>query len=134
MWLLAIGTLLVFALILATGIAVHRRREAERLSETKDRLREVSDLIRKDWRSRTRLRLALTTPPTRSVHLYDVERGLENGPFRDGWGRPFLCARPGPVHRHGWDLWSVGPNGIDEQGNGDDILVGENVADIGSPR
>jgi hypothetical protein len=55
-------------------------------------------------------------------------------PELDGWGRPLLYRSPGPVHPHGWDLWSVGPNGIDEQGGGDDILVGENVAAEGSAR
>ncbi len=52
----------------------------------------------------------------------------------DAWGNPVLYRFPGPVHRHGWDLWSVGPNGVDENGSGDDILIGEDVADVGSGR
>jgi hypothetical protein len=39
---------------------------------------------------------------------------------------------PGSFHGRGWDAWSVGPNGIDEQGAGDDILIGEDVADVTS--
>jgi hypothetical protein len=50
----------------------------------------------------------------------------------DGWGRAIAYHCPGPVHKHGWDLYSFGPNGIDEQGVGDDILVGEDVADVTS--
>ncbi len=46
----------------------------------------------------------------------------------DGWGNPIRYRCPGPVHRHGWDLWSCGPNGKDDQGTFDDILVGEDVA------
>jgi hypothetical protein len=132
--LLLMAFALMCVLILATVVAAHRRREAERLSLTNDRLHEVADLIRRDWETRTRLRLALTRPFTGSVELLDLERGLERGPFVDGWGRPLLCARPGPVHKRGWDLWSVGRNGIDEHGGGDDILIGEDIAAVGSVR
>lgn len=52
----------------------------------------------------------------------------------DGWGCPLIYRAPGPVHRRGWDLYSVGPNGIDEQGKGDDVLIGEDVAPIESSR
>jgi type II secretory pathway pseudopilin PulG len=52
----------------------------------------------------------------------------------DAWGNPIRYRSPGPIHRHGWDLYSVGPNGIDERGQGDDIIVGEDVAEIGSVR
>jgi len=55
-----------------------------------------------------------------------------SGVVRDGWGNPIIYRCPGPVHRHGWDLYSFGPNGVDEQGGGDDILMGEDVAEVGS--
>ena len=48
----------------------------------------------------------------------------------DAWGNLIRYRCPGPVHKRGWDLWSVGPNGVDEQGQGDDILVGEDVASL----
>jgi hypothetical protein len=48
----------------------------------------------------------------------------------DGWGQHLVFRSPGPAHRHGWDLYSVGPNGIDEQGLGDDLLVGEDLASV----
>lgn len=42
-------------------------------------------------------------------------------PFFDGWGRPFRYAYPGEHNPAFFDLYSVGPNGVDENGNGDDI-------------
>jgi hypothetical protein len=47
--------------------------------------------------------------------------------LKDGWGNPLIYRRPGPVHTKGWDLWSCGPNGKDDQGTFDDILVGEDL-------
>lgn len=49
---------------------------------------------------------------------------------RDEWGQPIRFRVPGQVHTRGWDAWSIGPNGIDEQGQGDDILIGEDVAPV----
>jgi len=46
----------------------------------------------------------------------------------DGWGNPIRYRCPGPIHKHGWDLWSCGPNGRDDHGTFDDILVGEDIA------
>ncbi len=54
--------------------------------------------------------------------------------LRDEWGQPLRIQVPGPIHKRGWDVWSCGPNGIDEQGGGDDILVGEDVASLSSER
>ncbi len=45
----------------------------------------------------------------------------------DTWGRPLLLFCPGPLHKNGWDLISCGPNGIYEEGEGDDIVVGEDL-------
>jgi hypothetical protein len=45
--------------------------------------------------------------------------------WRDAWNRPILMRLPGQVHKRGFDFWSVGPNGIDESGAGDDVLGGE---------
>lgn len=49
-------------------------------------------------------------------------------PGRDAWGWYLRYRCPGVVHPQGWDLYSVGPNGFDERGDGDDILVGEDTA------
>lgn len=45
---------------------------------------------------------------------------------QDAWGHPIRLVVPGYIHREGWDLYSLGPNGLDEYGEGDDILIGEN--------
>jgi hypothetical protein len=72
-----------------------------------------------------------TVDPTPRI-LTLKEQDLE--PFRrDAWGQPIRFRQPGPVHTHGWDVWSVGPNGIDEEGEGDDLLIGEDdVATVSS--
>ncbi len=52
----------------------------------------------------------------------------------DAWRRPLLYRCPGPVHTNGWDLYSVGANRVDERGFGDDLVVGEDIALVGSSR
>ncbi len=47
--------------------------------------------------------------------------------FVDVWGHPVYYRCPGPVHKNGWDLISCGPNGVFENGAGDDIVVGEDL-------
>jgi hypothetical protein len=56
-------------------------------------------------------------------------RGLESkrARFMDLWGHRLRWACPGVVHKKGWDLYSLGPNGEDEQGSGDDIVTGEDT-------
>lgn len=47
--------------------------------------------------------------------------------FMDLWGHHLRWACPGRVHPMGWDLYSIGANGDDEQGAGDDIVTGEDT-------
>jgi hypothetical protein len=49
----------------------------------------------------------------------------------DAWKHPLVIFLPGRIHENGFDLYSVGPNGRDERGRGDDILF-EGVAAVGS--
>jgi hypothetical protein len=65
-------------------------------------------------------------PPAKVAQL-----GEESDVVRDAWGNPLLVRYPGSVHRRGFDFYSTGPNGLDEEGSGDDILVG---ADVGLVR
>ncbi|HLK16972.1 MAG TPA: hypothetical protein VKT78_19360 [Fimbriimonadaceae bacterium] len=58
------------------------------------------------------------------VYTRDVEFG---GLMRDAWGNPIYYRCPGPIHNNGWDLISCGPNGVFENGGGDDIVVGEDI-------
>jgi len=43
--------------------------------------------------------------------------------FRDGWGRELVYRLPPRQDGNVFDLYSVGPNGIDEGGEGDDITA-----------
>jgi hypothetical protein len=52
----------------------------------------------------------------------------EHGSTLDAWGRPALYRCPGPVHRSGWDVYSLGPDGKDDGGQGDDVLLGSDDA------
>lgn len=78
-----------------------------------------------------------TLPLNASCRMILMPRGsIPRYPGRqivvDAWGRPIQYRHPGVVRQHGWDLYSLGPNGIDERGQGDDVLVGEDVAPLGS--
>jgi hypothetical protein len=44
---------------------------------------------------------------------------------QDPWGHPIVYRRPGPLHPRGWDIYSFGPDGEDDGGRGDDIVIGE---------
>lgn len=66
-----------------------------------------------------------------------VVKEADNGQLRviDPWGRPFKVQARGVRHyqeccapyfqfgRHRIRIWSVGPNGIDDRGEGDDIIM-----------
>ncbi|HLK16971.1 MAG TPA: type II secretion system protein GspG [Fimbriimonadaceae bacterium] len=69
-----------------------------------------------------------TDVDARSEDLWKAFQGaLRQGNARDGWGHPYLYRSPGVLHKEGWDLISCGPNGIDEEGKGDDLIVGEDT-------
>ncbi|MFT6107245.1 MAG: hypothetical protein ACJA2W_000149 [Planctomycetota bacterium] len=45
----------------------------------------------------------------------------DQGALLDAWGQPF---RYEPTDDYAFQLWSIGPNGQDEGGEGDDLTVG----------
>lgn len=49
----------------------------------------------------------------------------------DPWGRPLVYRFPASAKERLFDLYSTGPNGVDEMGSGDDITCGPD-ADFGS--
>lgn len=51
-------------------------------------------------------------------------RAWPEGMVVDAWNNPRHYRSPGPMHRRGFFVLSCGPNGIDEEGAGDDILMG----------
>lgn len=44
---------------------------------------------------------------------------LQNDRIEDPWGNPFEYRSPGDVHEDGFDLWSRGPDGKDNDGKED---------------
>ena len=50
-----------------------------------------------------------------------IRRGRSDGPSfgLDGWGRPLHFS----TGRSGWRVWSSGPDGVDDAGEGDDLVV-----------
>ncbi len=66
-------------------------------------------------------------PPANTSERYAWAHPLASKVVCDGWGHPIYYRCPGPVHKNGWDLISCGPNGVYEEGGGDDIVVGEDL-------
>jgi hypothetical protein len=54
----------------------------------------------------------------RGIAALAVDR---DGEILDPWGRPLRYRAPGESHRDSYDLYSTGPNGLDERGGGDDL-------------
>ena len=136
--LLGLGVVLVVGLVVVTTLIgyVHWT-EAQRHAASVAALTQFREQVHrcKDaWEMERRFfdRVVLSAAEPRREDL--VKSGYEATPTCDGWGRALLYSRPGPIHKHGWDVWSCGPNGIDERGGGDDILIGEDLADGGSAR
>lgn len=106
-----------------------RRALEAKLAETRDALEHLADRARE-------LAAKAALPPANGDE--DSTGALLEGAQRefrddlDGWSNALRYARPGPIHPNGWDVWSAGPNGIDERGKGDDVLTGEDVAPIRS--
>ena len=57
-----------------------------------------------------------------SAEVWMLLEGRET--VRDAWGRPLRYRCPGPVHHRGFDVYSLGADGEDDGGRGDDILEG----------
>ncbi len=131
-----------------------RRLEAERLRENLEKTRETLEEMTYIARDVPRLYKRTVGPRApRGVACLVIRIGTDGGCMyalvgqeraaefptqgghpeeivRDRWGNPLLCRSPGPVHTRGWDLWSTGPNGVDEDGHGDDIIIGADVAAV----
>jgi type II secretion system protein G len=73
---------------------------------------------------------ALTTDPDQpdwSGPYQDFKQDeLVSGELIDAWGRPYVYVSTNggsPKHRtHAYDLYSLGPNGEDDDGTGDDVI------------
>jgi hypothetical protein len=63
------------------------------------------------------------------LHQLETPAGLPTGSSTgpdgtplDPWNRPLIYRVPGELSGNDYDLYSMGPNGLDEGGGGDDIL------------
>jgi hypothetical protein len=132
--LVGTGVLAAVMLVVVCALAL-ARKEVERRKRART-LALLQSLIpaAREWGDRHYNSPGLTLATSRlgfAVYGIDSMGAYDPGTVTfqlDAWGAPIhFRAQPGPVHKHGWDLWSDGPNGIDEQGRGDDILLGEDL-------
>jgi hypothetical protein len=65
--------------------------------------------------------------PSSEPERHDDDDPSVEGAVRDRWGQTIRLRIPGLDHFRGYDLWSCGPNREDEDGRGDDILIGEDL-------
>ncbi len=139
--------LVLLALAAVSAWAVHVRLEDRaKRRETRARLEELALLLENHDLGHTTVDL----PPPRAVPAKDDPTGMRalheylmGGHYllvsdpgtrgdrflrgeldRDAWGRPIHYRCPGVVHRGGWDFYSFGPDGVDDEGSGDDVVVG----------
>ncbi|MEZ0227831.1 MAG: hypothetical protein ACAI25_04345 [Planctomycetota bacterium] len=139
------GGLLIVARSAAVAVALWRRKvERRRHAETLATLQRLADWTPglcaefTPWNKEdaTVFYQPIAAPALQALTFFPASRACaEPAPERqsyvvDGWGGRIHLRVPGPVHKRGWDLWSPGPNGVDEEGQGDDVVIGED----GSPR
>lgn len=147
---LTVGSGLALGLVIAVGLVLRRqhveRRNRDATQEILESLAEdvrdfEGDPPRRDGGDLTDLsilvqgEISLPARPARRRSSRMSGGTIKLGEaytHMDAWGNLIRYRCPGPNHKNGWDLWSVGPNGIDEQGAGDDLLVGEDVAEVPS--
>ncbi len=119
-----LGLVTVGLMVVAAGAVVVHWREEVRDEKTRRILRVDAQAFTVHERSiRNR-----EHPDECDERFYQlVVADLKSGAQRDAWNHPIYYRCPGPIHTRGWDLISCGPNGIYEEGQGDDIVVGEDL-------
>jgi len=136
------GVLVILASLLIVG-SIKILMDRQRVETTRQRL---SDLVQLFHKHPITYRAGESSPgdPTRLVELQGLIGTMnarllfkgsefehaESGTYAmDAWDHNIYYRCPGPIHIHGYDLISCGPNGVYENGQGDDIVVGENLPD-----
>jgi hypothetical protein len=129
----------IIALVLCSGLVVATAATLLKSSLARRRVDRTQQLLRSlvaEGRSHATLAyvrgpytIGRTAPTATAIYTLESWKDFENpGVFFDEWRHLVRFASPGPIHRRGWDLWSCGPNGVDEGGEGDDIAVGEDIS------
>lgn len=96
--------------------------------ETRHRLEAVSRLLG-EWRAihgNYPKDLSEIVPPVREAGSADVNRVL----IVDTWDRKLLYKHPSQAAKCEYDLYSIGPNGIDDHGERDDIVSCGSTSDL----
>ena len=62
-----------------------------------------------------------TDPDWEGPYMRFKNEDLEGGSYLDSWGNPYVYINPGVNNPKFYDIYSFGPDGVDEQGKGDDI-------------
>ncbi len=144
--ILLAAALALVSLVVASGYALARRHEdAEKRRRTLETLRELAGLITTHDLGET----TVDIPPPRATgtredptgmnalhewlmgghYIINSEPGTPAGRFlrgdlaKDAWGRPIRYRCPGVRCKRGWDVSSLGPDGLDDQGEGG-LVVG----------
>jgi hypothetical protein len=125
---IALGVLVALALIAATATVTYQQRS--RRKATLSQLERLVKAVRSDFgekRESDRVEFALFMKFVRARHLHG-QIVIDGDEWRDGWGRP-LRFEWRHVHDdkicHCFAVWSCGADGVDEHGEGDDIVVTE---------
>jgi len=134
-WVLAL--LLLACLAAVTFIELDRRAKRRRTLATLNSLLLECRRIAADWAERGWLEAPERKPLVFVIRENGFDYGgtkltlqlppVASGFVADAWGRAILVRIPGVQHSYGFDLYGTGPNGIDERGDGDDIILGEDI-------
>jgi hypothetical protein len=150
------AALVLMALLGASVHAISKRRaEQKRRLETTDRLQMLCFVLTHHDLGQ----VATDLPPPRATggsgdptgmialheylmgghYLLNSEPGTAGSAFlngdlsNDAWGRPIVYRCPGVVHKEGFDFYSFGPDGRDDEGRGDDLVEGMDLSAASSP-
>lgn len=141
---LVLGLLLVAALVPVSVVAALDRQRRSATDRALESVREVArGLVTVSWhgwygadRPGGAYYALRSADKDDRVHAIATPPSAADEPARilcDGWGTPVRVQIKGPVHKDGYDVWSCGPNKLDEQGLGDDVLIGESKAELSKP-
>lgn len=124
--LLLWSAMFVFLLVLLTSYSESSVATTTKEGFTKARIRIIEEALYAFKRDAGRLPYteeglsALIDPPNDSLDWRGpyIDR---NHPPKDAWQHDFIYYQPAKTGSGDFDLYSPGPNGVDEHGKGDDI-------------
>lgn len=118
----------IIVLLLGLGVALCPKRELSPEQKTRKNIASIRAMIWAYFKSEGRFPNQKRWCRDLLFDESDDEALLEDGEIRrvldaffDGWGRPLRYRVPGRHNKQAFDLYSVGPDGHDDNGMGDDI-------------